>query len=696
MAGVLATPLRTLRGVGDKVADRLARKGLRTMGDALVFLPLRHEDRSRVLPLDRLKPDAPALFQGVITSIGVRHYARRRVLEATAEDGSGAVTLKWFRGNFPWLQKAYPSGSRVAGSGTVRFFLGRPEVHHPELEVLGGDGDGSALEGVIPVYSEVEGVHPRALRRILRAAVEAAAPSLVDLIPPELRAEVRVPPLATAYREVHFPSEGGDGLEARVEANRRAIVLEEFFFLQLGLLLKKEGSGPRDGIAFQPDFRLVKALLASLPYRLTEAQRRVLGEIRRDMESPRPMHRLLQGDVGSGKTLVALVSALMAVESGYQASLMAPTEILAEQHAANLRRACAGLPVEIVLLTGSAPRAEREAAVRALAEGSAHLAVGTHALIQEGVEFRRLGLVVVDEQHRFGVLQRAGLVRKGESPDLLVMTATPIPRSLSMTVYGDLDLSVIDELPPGRQPILTRVARERDLPAVHQFLREQVAQGRQAYLVYPLVEESEAVDLKAATTMAEHFAREVFPDLRVGLVHGRMRAEEKEAVMAAFAAGAVHVLVSTTVIEVGVDVPNATVMVVEHAERFGLAQLHQLRGRVGRGEHRSYCVLVAGSQVSHDAWERLRILARTQDGFEIAEEDLKIRGPGDFLGTRQSGFPDFRVGNLLRDGPLLQRARDLAAAVLQEDRTLSSKANAALRAALLDRWAGRLELAQVG
>ncbi|MEW6489344.1 MAG: ATP-dependent DNA helicase RecG [Thermodesulfobacteriota bacterium] len=696
MVAALETPLSSVRGVGPKVAERLARKGLKTLGDALVFLPLRYEDRTRLVPLNRLVPGEVCAFRGEIAGIGVRDYHRRRVLEAVVTDGTGRLTLKWFRGNFGWLEKAYPPGSRVAGSGTVRMFQGRREVHHPELEVLDAEDDGAAFEQVVPVYSEVEGVHPRALRKILGAAVEAAAPHLADLVPAGVAAGLGLPPVAAAYRELHFPSQGGEGLEQRAEAHRRTLVLEEFFFLQLGLLLKKEGAGPKAGIAFHPHFRLVKQLLAALPFELTRAQRRVLGEIRRDMEAARPMHRLLQGDVGCGKTLVALVSALMAVESGYQACLMAPTEILAEQHALTLGRLARGLPLEIGLLTSSVPRVERDDVLGRLARGEIHLAVGTHALIQEGVAFHRLGLVVVDEQHRFGVLQRAELVRKGESPDLLVMTATPIPRSLSMTVYGDLDLSVIDELPPGRQPIATRLVREKDLPRVHGFVRGEVARGRQAYLVYPLVEESEALELRAATTMAEHFRREVFPELRVGLLHGRMKGDEKEAAMAAFAGGETQVLVSTTVIEVGVDVPNATVMVVEHAERFGLAQLHQLRGRVGRGTEPSHCLLVAGPQVSRDAWERLMVLVRTGDGFRIAEEDLKIRGPGDFLGTRQSGLPDFRVGNILRDGPLLQQARDLAEAVLCDDPGLAAPKNAGVRRALLDRWAGRLELAQVG
>ncbi len=696
MQEALRTPLSHVRGVGPRLAEKLARKGLHTLEDALVFLPLRHEDRTRPVPLGRLVAGQTVAFQGQITAIGVREYSRRRVLEATVADSTGTAVLKWFGGNFRWLEQRFRPGTRVVGSGPVRWFLGRPEIHHPELEVLDGTADPSAFRQVVPVYSEVEGVHPKALRKILRAALDLVLPAVVDLVPGHLADSVDLPPMAEAYREVHFPSQGGPGLEQRVARYRRALVLEEFFFLQLGLLLRKRGQGPAPGIAFRPDFRLVRALLRSLPFELTGAQRRVLGEIRRDMESPRPMYRLLQGDVGSGKTLVALVSALMAVESGYQAAVMAPTEILAEQHALNLRRLCREIPVEVGLLTSGTPRGEREAVLEGLRTGRIHIAVGTHALIQEGVSFHRLGLVVVDEQHRFGVLQRAELVRKGRNPDVLVMTATPIPRSLSLTVYGDLDLSVIDELPPGRQPVRTRVVREAERERVYTFVRDQVRAGRQAYIVYPLVEESEALELRAATTMADHFQTEVFPDLTVGLLHGRLRADEKESVMASFAAGEIDVLVCTTVVEVGIDVPNATVMVVEHAERFGLAQLHQLRGRVGRGGHRSYCILVAGGQAGRDAWERLRILARTSDGFRIAEEDLRIRGPGDLLGTRQSGLPDFRIGNILRDGPLLQVARDMARAVLEEDPGLATGRHPVLRQALLDRWQGRLELAKVG
>ncbi len=696
MGSTLASPLTSVRGVGPKVAARLARKGLHTLGDALLFFPLRYEDRTHLLTLDRLPAGQAATFRGRVVGCGVQGYAQRKVFEAELDDGHGRATLKWFRGNFPWLQKTYPPGTEVVGSGTVRSFLGRPEIHHPDLEVVSAGDDGTGFGGVVPVYSEVEGVHPKGLRRIIGAAVQAALPAVVGLLPPELPGVAVLPPAAEAFREVHQPSRGGAELLRWVAWHRRALVLEEFFFLQLGLLLRKDSAGPAPGIQFQPDFRLVKALLASLPYTLTGAQRRVLGEIRRDMESPRSMHRLLQGDVGSGKTLVALISALMAAECDHQTALMAPTEILAEQHALTLTALCGELPVQVALLTSSTPRAEREATLAGLESGEVSIAVGTHALIQDEVAFRRLGLVVVDEQHRFGVLQRAGLVRKGLNPDLLVMTATPIPRSLSLTVYGDLDLSVIDELPPGRRPVTTWVLKEGERERVYDQVRREVAAGRQAFLVYPLVEESDKLDLKAATVMAEHIASEVFPDLRVGLLHGKLKGDDKEHTMAAFVAGEIQVLVSTTVIEVGIDVPNATLMVVEHAERFGLSQLHQLRGRVGRGEHPSTCLLVAGPQLSRDGWQRLRIMAQTNDGFRIAEEDLKIRGPGDFLGTRQSGLPEFQIGNILRDGPLLQEARDLAQAALQRDPGLAGTRYPVLREALQDRWQGRLELAQSG
>jgi ATP-dependent DNA helicase RecG len=465
--------------------------------------------------------------------------------------------------------------------------------------------------------------------------------------------------------------------------------------LEVGLAIRRHREGRRRGIAMNPPGALVRRLRASLPYTLTAAQERVWGEIRTDMAEPYPMSRLLQGDVGSGKTVVAALAILTAIEAGYQAALMAPTEILAEQHMITLSQLLGPLSVRVVLLTGAVKGKARQEAVGAVEGGQAACAIGTHALVQGSVGFKRLGLAVIDEQHRFGVAHRAALRGKGESPDVLVMTATPIPRTLALTLYGDLDVSVLDELPPGRRPVVTVARGESKRRGIYDFLRKQIGEGRQVYVVCPLVEESEASDLRAATEMAERLQREVFPDRRVGLIHGRLGIQDKERVMREFKDGAVHVLVSTTVIEVGIDVPNASVMLVEHAERFGLSQLHQLRGRVGRGSWKSYCILLAGSS-SEDAQRRIAAVTGTNDGFRLAEVDLELRGPGDFFGTRQSGLPEFRVADLLRDGAMLEEARREAFALVHADPQLAASEHRGLRGALLARWRGKLDLAGIG
>ncbi|TLN18786.1 ATP-dependent DNA helicase RecG, partial [bacterium] len=574
----------------------------------------------------------PASFRGELRRLEVRYYRRRRVLEGVVFDGTGAVTLKWFHGKFEWLVKKYPAGSSVVAYGVVNYFNGGREVIHPDLEIEDAPAAGE-MESVVPVYSEVEGVHPKVLRKIMRQAVEGASMHLVGVVPPALyplcgvdEGYLRYP--GAAYKELHFPSSQGEALSEGIERARKAVALGEFFLLELSLLRRRSGEKSAEGIAFRPDFSLIRPLLKTLPFELTGAQKRVLSEIRRDMESALPMLRLLQGDVGSGKTLVALIASLMAAESGYQGAVMAPTEVLAEQHYRNFLRLLDGLPARVELLTGSTTQRERDRISGALALGEVEIIVGTHALIQPDVSFKNLGLAVVDEQHRFGVMQRVALAQKRRGkgvPDLLVMTATPIPRTLSMTVYGDLDLSVIDEMPPGRAPVKTTVVGKAGYQKVCDFIRAEVKKGRQAYVVFPLVEESEKSELKAAVETSRHFSEEVFPDLRVGLLHGRMNSAEKEAALGAFSRGETDILVSTTVIEVGIDVKNATVMAVEHAERFGLSQLHQLRGRVGRGGGESYCFLLVGGPVSGDARERLSIMAATNDGFRIAEEDLKIR-----------------------------------------------------------------------
>jgi ATP-dependent DNA helicase RecG len=521
--------------------------------------------------------------------------------------------------------------------------------------------------------------------------VESHAADVAETLPDAVRARRGLVGLAQAVRDAHFPE-----TDAALAAARHRISFDEGLLLQLGLAILRSRVSRARGLAMSPRGDLVARLRARLPWKLTGAQERVWEEIRRDMAEPHPMHRLLQGDVGSGKTIVAALGVLTAIEAGYQAAVMAPTEILAEQHFMTFRQLLEPLGVRVTLLTSSLKPRDRAARRASVTAGEVECVVGTHALVQEGVEFRRLGLAVVDEQHRFGVEQRARLRGKGEHPDLLVMTATPIPRTLALTIYGDLDVSVLDELPPGRRPIVTVARSEGKRRAIYKFLREQIAGGRQIYVVYPLVEESEALDLKAATDMARHLADAVFPDLVVGLLHGRLGFDEKDAIMRRFKAGEIHVLVSTTVIEVGIDVPNAAVMLIEHAERFGLSQLHQLRGRVGRGEWKSYCILLTSGRLTEEAQRRIDAMTSTNDGFRIAEVDLELRGPGEFFGTRQSGLPEFRSADLLQDTRLLEEARREATAIIARDRELSDPANRALRTALLARWRGKLALATAG
>lgn len=697
-------PVQYAKGVGPKRAALLARLGVATVEDALWYVPRRYEDRSVLLPIGQLVPGASATVCGTVARSRLSRIPGRRltVLNVTITDETGALRCVYF--NQPYLEDVFKPGRRVMVSGRVS--AGRKgwtelQMDVPQYEVLDDDDAPLHVGRIVPVYPETKGVTSRQLRTLIKGLLDQYVDGMSDVVPEEVRTRQRLLPIRVALREVHFPNSPGDleALNQGVTPAHRRMAFEEFFLLQLGLASRQQAvKEEAKTVRFDPATPLVGKLRALLPFSLTQAQERVLAEIQRDMASPQPMNRLIQGDVGCGKTVVALLAMAAACGSGGQAALMVPTEILAEQHYFTMRRLLEGIGLTAVLLTGSGTPKARAALRRQIASGEAQVAIGTHALIQKGVRFARLGLVVIDEQHKFGVLQRRTLLEKGYQPDVLVLTATPIPRTLAMTVYGDLDVSVIDALPPGRKPVRTRVFEEPERRRAYQFVQDQVRAGRQAYIVYPLVEESEKVDLRAAMEAAERLQRTIFREVRVGLLHGRMKGEEKERTMAAFKAGDIRVLVSTTVIEVGVDVPNATVMVVEHAERFGLAQLHQLRGRVGRGTDQSYCLLLASLAEGEEgtaARRRLDVMVRSNDGFVIAEEDLRLRGPGEFFGARQWGMPEFRVANLIRDQALLEQARREALAVVQADPHLSEPAHRAARDAMRRRWEAKLVLGSV-
>lgn len=660
----LTTPLTYVKGVGPARAAMLEAKGLATVEDLLSYVPFRYEDRSNLKTVAQLAPGEMATVIADVLSAKASGFRRRDLgmFEARLSDASRAVMqCKWFHGSY--LANVLAPGMRVALYGKVEFDNYNHELTmmHPEFEILTADdeeGDATLHVGrLVPIYEAAGKVNARALRTIIHRVLSALAP-VPDEVPAHIRERLRLPERWAAIRETHFPVPDTDVrlLNAFRSPAQLRLIFEEFFWLECGIALKRGQARALPGIAFELNDRVRERIKTMLPFKPTAAQKRVLGEIAKDMASPRPMNRLLQGDVGSGKTIVAAEAAVIAIENGYQVAMLAPTEILAAQHAIYLKQILGKLGYVVVLLTGSFTSREKAQLKKLLAEGLAHVAVGTHALIEKDVEFRALGLAIIDEQHRFGVLQRLGMARKGVHPDVLVMTATPIPRTLSLTLYGDLDVSVIDELPPGRKAIQTKHLTADQIERVWSFVKRQVDQGRQAYVVYPVIEESETKAMKAAQQMYEHLSGEVFPGVEVGLMHGRLPADEKEAAMADFKSGRTKILVSTTVIEVGVDVPNATVMVVEQAERFGLAQLHQLRGRVGRGGDQSYCVLVT-ERLNDTARERIRTLVDSTDGFEIAEMDLKLRGPGEFFGTKQAGLPSLRVANILRDQEVLEAAR---------------------------------------
>jgi ATP-dependent DNA helicase RecG len=677
-----------LKSVGPRRADALARLGVHTAWDLLYHVPHRYEDASTVSRIGAVQVGQDATVIGEVQSKGVLPTrAGLRIFQLVLRDQSGSIECS-FPGQ-PFLDRTFRRGDIVLVTGPVRFFHGR-QLQPREFVILGSADDGVEASGkVLPIYPATEGLSQKVVRSIIDLNLDRLLPLLqpADAVPRPITEGAGMPTLMQAIEMMHRPQTLKDA-----ERGRRRLAFDELFFLQLlHAQVRKRRLESDPGTALVRSDQLIGGLYHTLPFELTGAQTRAIAEIFADMTSERRMNRLLQGDVGSGKTVVALFGMVLAVEAGFQAALMAPTEILAEQHARTLARLLEPIGLEVTLLTGRLAAGDKRAAQQAIASGAARVVVGTHALIQEAVQFHRLGLAVTDEQHRFGVKQRQALAEHGERPDVLVMSATPIPRSLALAIYGDLDLSVLDELPPGRQKIRTAVRPESAREKVYEFVREEVGKGRQAYIVYPLVDESEKLELRAATAEFERLRVDVFPELRLGLLHGQMAGDEKDAAMAAFVAGEVDVLVATTVIEVGIDVANASIMVIEHAERFGLSQLHQLRGRVGRGAEQSYCVLIAG-----DSAERLQVLARSDDGFEIARADLAFRGMGDFFGARQHGLPDFRFFDPLRDDDLMLRAREVAARVIDADPGLDRTEHASLREALHKRYAEQAVVFGVG
>jgi ATP-dependent DNA helicase RecG len=713
-----STPVQYVKGIGPRLAEVLAAKGIATVDDLLHYLPFRYEDRLNPRSVAELRAGEMATVIAEVRNSGLFRTRRLPIFQLTVGQGRSKLKCLWF--NAAYLQDRFQPGQMVALYGKVEEDRdGHLQIMQPQFEILGDiNEEGGADEAekkaaasleigrIVPIYESTgQGkLTPRWFRRIIRWTLENLNPDLPDPIPAAVRAHLSLIPMHEALLKVHWPDAGesfSDLQSSRTPAHIR-MIFDELFFIEIGLELKRREQKAQTGIAFQLNDGSREAIKKILPFHPTAAQKKVLKEIATDMQMPSPMRRLLQGDVGSGKTIVAFQAAIIAIENGYQVALMAPTEILAQQHYFSARQILEPAGYRIVLLTGSLEQDRKRDIRRHIAKGNAQLVIGTHALIQDRVEFENLGLVVVDEQHRFGVMQRLKLMKKADEiktpePDVLVMTATPIPRTLALTLYGDLDVSVLDELPPGRTPVITRSVADERAQEVWDFVRKQIAAGHQAYVVYPVIEENEEREVKAAQQMHRHLREKIFPDLHVGLLHGRLDAAQKEQVMREFQQGKIEILVATTVIEVGVDVPNATVMVIEHADRFGLAQLHQLRGRIGRGAAKSYCVLMHGAKVSEEGERRLDAMVRSNDGFQIAELDLELRGPGEFFGTKQAGIPSFRVANIIRDRELLEAAKREAAFVISGPNTEISKTeiDRALRE-MRSRWAMSYGLVEVG
>jgi len=690
--------IREIKGVGPKIARLLEKKGIKTVWDALMNLPLRYENRKDMKKFFQIKPGEWVTALGQVLKVEEVLYPKsgKKVLEVLLSDGTGFILAKWFQG-WDYLKKVLRVGTKLMFSGEIKGYFEQKEVHHPDIEILKEEKEDTIHFGrIVPIYSQTEDLKQRRIRSLMYKIVTDYATRAKTCVPLEIEMRLDLPSFSESLLEIHFPSSSKYLRELMngTSPYHKRLAFEELFLLEVAIALKKESLKRTPGIPLNTaDLKMLNQFIQALPFSLTQAQKKAIEEIKSDLSKPHPMYRLLQGDVGSGKTVVAICGALIAIENGYQAAIMAPTEILAEQHFETVLSLAKGLPIKVKLLTSKIRGSEREKTLRDISEGRVHIIVGTHALIQEGVSFKALGFAVVDEQHRFGVLQRVRLYQKGLNPHLLVMTATPIPRTLALTLYGDMEISVLDQMPEGRGTVETHLFGENERERAYQILEEEVKKGHQGYVIYPLIEGSEEMDIKNVKEGFQELKRK-YPQWRVGLLHGKMRPHEKEKIMRDFKDNKIQVLVSTTVIEVGIDVPNATVMLVEEAQRFGLAQLHQLRGRVGRGLYPSYCLLVARGQLSEEAERRLKFMKENRDGFKIAEADLILRGPGEILGTKQWGIPKFKVVELPRDLELFLLARREAFKLVKQDPTLQR--HKALRDIVIKRLGERLAFVNIG
>ena len=687
MAGKLSDSVQYVKGVGPKRVRILNKLEIETIQDLLYYFPRTHSDRSHPKPIASLLDGEYATIKGIIKARSViRPRTGLEIIKAAIDDGTGIAYADWY--NQSYLIEYLKEGTKIAISGTVEKKYKKTEIKNFAYEIIEEGKELLNTLRIVPVYNLTEGINQKYLRTIVKRVLDEYTSSLPELLPLDIRRRNKLIKISQAINSIHFPR-----IIRNYQDARRRLVFDEFFLLQLGIALrKKKIEEVGKGIRYRKPGELIEKFSKLLPFELTSAQRRVISEIISDMQQDKPMNRLLQGDVGSGKTVVAIYALLKAIEDGYQGAIMAPTEILAQQHYLTLQELLIPLKIRIELLIGSTSGKDKKRIRKKIEEGKVDIIIGTHTLIQEAAEFAKLGLIIIDEQHKFGVLQRATLRKKGLNPDVLVMTATPIPRTLALTVYGDLNISVLDEMPPGRKGTTTYQVPQSQRRNIYLFIENEVKKGRQAYIVYPLVSESEKMEeLKAATEMQKHLQKEVFPNLKVGLIHGQMAGDDKEKIMTDFKNKKMDILVSTTVIEVGIDIPNASIMLIEDAQRFGLAQLHQLRGRIGRGEHQSYCLMFATSRTV-EGERRIKVMTETGDGFQIAEEDLELRGPGEYFGTKQHGMPELKIANLLRDQRLLETARQEAFAFIKKDSRLKKPEHRLLRKSLLSKFKGGLEI----